>query len=89
MSNTYPVELGTKHEIYRLSKRWFVSLLIFRWLFFGGLGVYLSYYVLYTQFLFNDKCNYVAVTYFAIISLACFATCGLPIDKFTNISLGK
>jgi hypothetical protein len=88
-NNTFPINLDTKHDIFLVSKGRFVFLLILRWVMYGGTGIFLSYSVLYNKCLFNEHCNTVVVTFFSILSLGCFANCGLAIDKFTNISVGK
>ena len=49
-------------------------------------GVWILH-ILYYYCLFNPNTNNIVTVYFCLLSLGCFLSIGIPIDKISNISL--
>ena len=81
------VPQNTEHAIYNFSKGWYWFFIVVKFVVYGFIGIYISKCILYEECLHNDKCNPVVVTYFSILSLACFCACGVPIEKLSNVSV--
>jgi hypothetical protein len=79
----YKVDLTTKHTVYFVSKTAYTIAETIKFVIHLALGVWLAN-IVYNQCLFNSECNNVAVTFFCILALACFANCGLPIEQLTS-----
>ncbi|MGA2774990.1 MAG: hypothetical protein ABSE81_02880 [Candidatus Omnitrophota bacterium] len=72
-----------EHDISK--KRYFIAEFIFKPIYLC-IGIRIAY-LLYNECLFDNTCNPIVVTFFSILSLACFLALGLPIDKLVNIHL--
>ena len=82
------IEIDSDDKVYKVSKRAYVVISMLFRLFYLSIGFWLGY-VLYSQCLFNPNSNTFVVVYIALLSLACFQACGIPIDKLINLDLVK
>jgi hypothetical protein len=83
------VNIETAHTARVISrKRFFILSSLYR-LAITIVGVYISFVILYKECLHDKECHPVAVGFFALVSLTCFYSAGLPVDKLVNTQLIK
>lgn len=82
------IEIDSDDKVYKVNKKTYVLITSLFRLFYMAIGIWLGY-LLYSQCLFNPEVNTFVVIYLALLSLACFQACGVPIDKLINLDLVK
>lgn len=82
------IEIDSDDKVYKVSKKTYAIVTAFFRLFYSGIGFWLGF-LLYSQCLFNPNSNTFVVVYLALLSLACFQACGVPIDRLINLDLIK
>ena len=82
------VDISTAHDVKVISRRWAIVLAALHKLVMAiaGIGIAL---LIYFECLHDKDCNPVAVGFFALLSLTCFYSAGLPVDKLVNAELVK
>ena len=85
-TNKFAVNIETKHDFVFVNKKLFIAFKILKIIISLGVSIFLTI-ILYKNCLFNNNCNPIVVTYLSLLSLACLANVGLPIEKLSNIGI--
>jgi hypothetical protein len=82
------VDVSTAHDVKVISRRWAIVLAASHKIVMALVGIGIAV-VIYTECLHDKDCHPVAVAFFALLSLTCFYSAGLPVDKLVNAELVK
>ncbi len=77
------ISTNERHLLSSSQVFWFEFVRATLFLAFGGWIMHVLYYYC----LFNTNTNPIVTVYFCLLSLGCFISVGIPIDKLANISL--